>query len=120
MQVMVKHAKSVKVLIGNSTSVLYTQSESLKDALAEAGLALGSDDRVEPTLDTPVTNGMTAKLVRVGGREFTEKQPVTHKTVFKPDDSLSGWDTRVVPGNDGVHFTQYHVVIEDGEERQKS
>jgi 3D (Asp-Asp-Asp) domain-containing protein len=62
---------------------------------------------------------MTARLVRVAGRSFFEKEPVKRKTVFKPDESLSGSQSRVVQGHDGVRQREYRVVIEDGVEREK-
>ncbi len=118
-QVTVKHASAINLHIGDTTRVLYTQVLTLKDALAEVGLTLGSDDRVEPGLDTPVTNDMSARLVRVTGREILESDPLTHKTVFKPDETLAGTATRTVQGHDGVHVRQYRMVIEDGVEKQK-
>jgi uncharacterized protein YabE (DUF348 family)/3D (Asp-Asp-Asp) domain-containing protein len=119
MEVQIKHAKAVNLRVGNSTTLLYTHSQTLKDTLAEAGLALGPDDRVEPAPEVAVTNGMTARLVRVGGRTLIEKDPVKRKTVFKPDESLSGSGSRVVQGKDGVTHREYRVVIEDGVEREK-
>lgn len=119
LEVQIKHAKALNIRIGNSTSVLYTQTQTLRDALAEAGLTLGGDDRVEPSPDVAVTNGMTARLVRVGGRSFVEKEPVKKKTVFKPDENLSGSGSRVVQGHDGVVQREYRVVIEDGVEKEK-
>jgi uncharacterized protein YabE (DUF348 family)/3D (Asp-Asp-Asp) domain-containing protein len=119
MEVTIKHAKAVNLRIGNSTSVLYTQSQTLKETLAEAGLALGPDDRVEPSPEVVVTNGMTARLVRVGGRSFIEKEPVKRRTVFKPDESLTGSNTRIAQGKDGVLQREYRVVIEDGVEKEK-
>jgi uncharacterized protein YabE (DUF348 family) len=118
-EVTIKHAKAVNLRVGDRTSVLYTQSASLREALAEAGLRLGPDDRVEPAADAAVSHGMTARLVRVAGRSFIEKEPVKHKTVFKPDESLSGSGSRVVSGSDGVLQREYRVVIEDGVEKEK-
>jgi uncharacterized protein YabE (DUF348 family)/3D (Asp-Asp-Asp) domain-containing protein len=119
MRVTVKHAKAVTLVVGNTSIVVYTQKAQLKDTLAEAGLRLGSDDRVEPGVEAAVTDGMTARLVRVGGRELSEREAVTKKTVFKPDESLSGNNYRVVTGRDGVRTRQYRVVIEDGQEKEK-
>ena len=119
MEVQIRHAKTVNLRVGNSTSVLYTHSQTLKETLAEAGLALGADDRVEPSPEIAVTNGMTARLVRVGGRSLIEKEPVKRRTVFKPDESLSGSGSRVVQGKDGVIQREYRVVIEDGLEKEK-
>lgn len=119
MEVRIKHAKKLSLRVGNSTTVIYTQTNTLKEALAEAGLTLGTDDRVEPGQDTVLTNDMSARLVRVGGRSIIEKEPIKHKTVFKPDDSLGGTKTRIVEGHDGVQQHEYRVTIEDGVEKKR-
>jgi uncharacterized protein YabE (DUF348 family)/3D (Asp-Asp-Asp) domain-containing protein len=119
MGVTVKHARAVTLLLGKEEHTIYTQRPLLKEALADIGMTLASDDRIEPGLDTLVTEGMTAKLVRVGGREFTEKETVTKKTEFKPDANLSGNSYRVVQGHDGVRTRSYRIVIEDGIEKEK-
>jgi uncharacterized protein YabE (DUF348 family)/3D (Asp-Asp-Asp) domain-containing protein len=119
-EIEVKHAKAINLRTGASTRVIYTHQESLRDALAEAGFALGEEDRVEPSIEALVANGMTARLVRVAGRTFTEKEVVQRKTVFQPDESLTGYATRVVPGKDGVSVKEFKVVIEDGVERSRT
>jgi uncharacterized protein YabE (DUF348 family)/3D (Asp-Asp-Asp) domain-containing protein len=119
-EVVVDHAAAVTVRIGNSSQVIYTHQKLLKNALAEAGLDLGPDDRVEPSVDSDVFNGMTARLVRVTGRSIVEREDVPRRTVFKPDDSLQGSQTRIVQGHDGVHLTEYRIVIEDGVETERT
>lgn len=118
-EVTVKHASAVTIRIGESSRVVYTHQKLLKDALAESGLTLGGEDRVEPGLDADVRNGMTARLVRVAGRAFIERDNVPRKTVFKPDESLQGAQSRIVQGRDGVHLTEYRIVIEDGVETER-
>jgi 3D (Asp-Asp-Asp) domain-containing protein len=63
---------------------------------------------------------MTARLVRVAGRTFSERETIKKKTVFKPDEGLQGFATRRVEGNDGTQVREYRVVIEDGVEREKT
>jgi 3D (Asp-Asp-Asp) domain-containing protein len=63
---------------------------------------------------------MTARLVRVSGREFTEREVITKKTVFKPDSTLAPFETKVVQGHDGTKLRQYRVAIEDGREVEKT
>lgn len=120
MQVEVKHAKAIQLRTGAGVHVLYTQKTTLREALAEVGLLLGEDDRVEPSLEAAVANNMAARLVRVTGQRFYEREPVVRKTVFKPDEALTGMDTRRVQGKDGVQVREYRIVIEDGVETEKS
>ena len=120
MEVEIEHAKAFSLQTGEGTQVLYTHADSLAEALAEIGLFLKGDDRVEPSASTPVTNGMNARLVRVAGSNFIERLPVLQRTVFRPDEALSGSDTRRVEGSDGVRLTEYRIVIEDGAEVQRT
>jgi uncharacterized protein YabE (DUF348 family)/3D (Asp-Asp-Asp) domain-containing protein len=118
-QVSVEHAAALTIRTGDSSRVVYTHQSLLSDALAEAGLALGAEDRVEPSVDAAVYNGMTARLVRVAGRQLVEREDVARKTVFKPDETLQGSASRVVQGHDGVKIREYRIVIEDGVETER-
>jgi uncharacterized protein YabE (DUF348 family) len=120
MQVEVSHAKAINLRLGDQTQVIYSQAETLEEALAEAGYTFGPDDRVEPALSVAVTNDMDARLVRVSGQAFFEREDVIHKTVFKADDSLTGTETRRIEGQDGVRVTEYKIVIEDGVETERT
>jgi len=120
MQVQVRHAKAINLRLGESTTVIYSQKESLEEALAEAGFHFGADDRVEPALGVSVTNGMYARLVRVTGQSYFEREPVKHKTVFKPDNTLEGTATRRIEGKDGFLATEFKIVIEDGVEKERT
>lgn len=119
MTISVAHAKSMIVRVGDDSDQFYTQAKTVGDALSNEGYSLGPDDRVQPPLDTTVTDGMLVRLVRVSGRTFTERSTIEHKTVFKPDDSLSGTQTRVVQGHDGTKVREYRVAIEDGVEQER-
>ena len=80
---------------------------------------LGADDRVEPALDAAVSNGMTARLVRVAGRRFNERETVERQTVLKPDEDLQATGTRR-SGQRRRAVREYKIVIEDGVEREKT
>jgi uncharacterized protein YabE (DUF348 family)/3D (Asp-Asp-Asp) domain-containing protein len=120
MQVQVKHAKAINLRTGSNVRTIYTQKPTLREALAEIGITVGEDDRVEPDADAAVSNNMTARLVRVTGQTLYEREPVRRKTVLKLDDSMSGYHTRRVEGRDGVRVDEYRIVIEDGVESEKT
>jgi uncharacterized protein YabE (DUF348 family)/3D (Asp-Asp-Asp) domain-containing protein len=119
LQIEVARARLVTLRAGSVSRQIYTHKSTLGEALAAAGFSLTGQDRVEPGLETPVTDGMSARLVRVEGRTYVEKETFAHKTVFRPDENLGGANTRVVPGNDGVKLREYRLVIEDGVEKSR-
>lgn len=119
MEVQVKHARAITLRTGTTSQIIYTHKTSVGEALAEAGMRLGAEDRVEPGLDAEVRHGMTVRLVRVVGRSFIERETIVRRTVFEPDEELQGTATRTVQGRDGVRFREFRVVIEDGVERER-
>ena len=119
MQIEVSHAKAIHLRLGEQSQVIYSQAETLEAALLEAGYRFGPDDRVEPALSVAVTNDMVARIVRVTGQAFFEREDVIHITVFSPDDSLTGPQTRRIEGHDGVRIMEYEIVIEDGVEIER-
>jgi uncharacterized protein YabE (DUF348 family)/3D (Asp-Asp-Asp) domain-containing protein len=120
MEVSIDHATTFTLRIGESTRTFYTHQQTLEAALAEAGLTFGPEDRVDPPLSVAVTDGMEARIVRVTGRPFYETETIGHVTVFAPDESLSGTQTRRVAGSDGQLVTEYRIGIEDGVEVEKT
>jgi uncharacterized protein YabE (DUF348 family)/3D (Asp-Asp-Asp) domain-containing protein len=120
MHVEVKHARAINLRSGNAVTTLYTQKTTLREALAEVGLTLGDEDRVEPGLDALVSNNMDARLVRVSGQSFFDRTTVERKTVLKADPSLSAGQTRRVNGTDGTLVKEYKLVIEDGVETERT
>jgi 3D (Asp-Asp-Asp) domain-containing protein len=120
MEVRIEHASTFTLHIGDTSRVFYTHQETLEAALAEVGLTFGPEDRVDPPLSVAVTDGMEARIVRVSGRPFYERQPVEHVTVFQPDTSLTGTETYRVEGSDGELVTEYRIRIEDGVEVEKT
>jgi uncharacterized protein YabE (DUF348 family)/3D (Asp-Asp-Asp) domain-containing protein len=119
MRVEVLHAREVTIRVGSSSRTVRTQKQTIGEVLLEAGYQIGQDDRVEPAIDARVFDGISARLVRVAGRSLVERQELKHKTVFKPDEGLSGTNTRIVQGRDGLLLREFRIVIEDGVEREK-
>ncbi len=120
MQIEVSHAKAINLRLGEHAQLIYSQAGTLGEALLEAGYNFSPEDRVEPALDVAVTNDMVARIVRVSGQSFFEREDLIHKTVFAPDDGLSGLETRRIEGHGGVRITEYQIVIEDGIETERT
>src|SRR5690606_10857839 len=105
MEVSIEHATTFKLHIGETSRTFFTHETTLEAALAESGLTFGPDDRIEPPLSATVTDGLEARVIRVTGRPIFESETVEHVTVFKPDPTLSGTQTRRIEGSDGQLVT---------------
>ena len=55
---------SVNIYDGENVKVVKTQRQTVGEVIEEAGITLGNFDKVEPGLDTPVSQGMDIKIFR--------------------------------------------------------
>lgn len=62
---------------------LTTASATVGDAVQNAGIVLGPNDRILPALSAPVTNGLRIVIRHVRIETQNETQPIPFKTVFK-------------------------------------
>ena len=85
------------------------------DLLAENGIELDGDDRVNPTLGTVLSNNLLIFITRVGVSDETERESIDYKTVKKSDPDLEKGKTRIgQAGKAGVRKKTFHVVRENG------
>jgi 3D (Asp-Asp-Asp) domain-containing protein len=115
LQVRVQHASEVVVTLPEGKSVLYTLDGTVGDAMANSGIALPGDYRLDPPEDTLVSAGMSVHVIAVSEEQEIETERIESETVYEPDDSLPFGEHRVVQGQDGVHYRRYSLVYENGE-----
>ncbi len=90
-------------------------SLTVGELLETYNVMLVGDDRVEPSRDTKLVNGMTPTVVRVGGEIQQEVEPIPFTEQRQPDPTLPIGQTRVAQnGVDGVMTLTYKVTIENG------
>jgi len=111
-----RHAKPVTVSLPNDHQVLYTFERTVGDALAAAGIALPQGAFTDPPLDTPVTAGMSVRVVQLSASRTEEREYIESSTVYRIDPNLGPGETRTVKGNDGVRVRRYDVVYVNGQE----
>lgn len=113
LEIHVEHAEAVTVTLPGSKIVLYTLTDTVGEALAEAGIALPEDSRLEPPAETAITVGMFVHVIRVSEELLLEEEYLESSTVYKPDSSLPPGETRRVEGHDGVLYRQYRILYEN-------
>lgn len=105
----------VQIQVNGQVLDLLTSAATVGDLLAEAGVRLGEQDRVEPGLGDPVTGNLQVRVVRVVERLATEAQVLPFATVRREDPDLVAGETREVrPGTPGETRLVYREVWEDG------
>lgn len=97
-----------------------TQAATVADALSDAGVALGSLDRVEPPLETPLYDNIQIGITRVSEDVEVEEDIAPYDTVFVADPNLPIDTQEVVDaGANGITRSRYRVRYENGEETNR-
>jgi len=108
---------NVTLVADGETRKLATGALTVRDLLAEAGVALDEDDRVTPAEPTFIEDGLTIRIIRVEKHTEIEQRelPFDRRTVR--DATIPAGETRLLePGITGVEELTYRVTLEDGVE----
>lgn len=105
------HTVTVSIVDGkNPIRNVDTTKATVGEALAAAGITLGSDDRIIPKPQTPIAAGQKIVITRVHFKTQTETQPIPFKTVFKMSREVApGHIQEGHKGMDGVLTRTYHT-----------
>lgn len=113
----IKRAVNVKIRIDDMDVDLLSSEENIGSMILAEGITLGENDRVEPGIETKLTEGMDIKVVRVNNRTITEVVPIPFKEVVKANKSLSNTKRQVTKeGRNGEKEISTKVTYEDGVE----
>ncbi|OGO52154.1 MAG: hypothetical protein A2148_09735, partial [Chloroflexi bacterium RBG_16_68_14] len=115
LEVHVEHAAQVVVTLPEGKEILYSLAETVGEALAEGGVQLPPDYRLDPPAETPVAPGMAIHVIGISEEQVQEMERIESHTVYQPDSSLAWGESRVVSGQDGVLYRQYRVVYENSQ-----
>lgn len=112
----IKRAFTVSVESDGETKKLAIANGTVADALAKAGIKLGEDDKVVPSLDTALTGFTKIKIFRVKYDTKLEKQSVPYETeIIKSSDMFVDESEIVTKGVDGEKLVFYTEKYVDGE-----
>jgi len=105
------------IKVDGSRQTLTTEATTVRDALDEAGVELGSLDRVDPDLYVQLESGLTIVVTRVTEEVEVEREtiPFEHETVV--NEALAAGQTRLAQlGANGESEISIRVVYENGQE----
>ena len=111
---------SFTVKVDGASQDITTDQPTLGDALREAGVVLGADDKVSASLSERVENGSVVTIVRVSTTTISEDAVDAHETSEIEDPELARGE-RVVEteGVDGLSVNTYEVTLEDDVETSR-
>jgi len=117
MNVVVRHATPVTVVLGGAKNRLNVVGQTVADALVAAGVDPASNTTVVPSLDTSLTAGMTISAPDCFSRVNAVTQPVAFKIEERADRTLPRGTRKVVtPGADGSILRVYRSLVVGGVE----
>jgi len=117
MRVYIRRARPVKITVDGRTLKSRTRRQTVAEVLAEQGITLIGRDYVEPDLDTPVTDDMRIRVVRVQEAVAIEQEPIPFETAWQPDAEMELDQRRLMQeGADGVTRRRLRMIYHDGQE----
>jgi uncharacterized protein YabE (DUF348 family)/3D (Asp-Asp-Asp) domain-containing protein len=117
MHVYVSYARRITVRTGDDKADLFTQAQTVGDALRGTGYDLQPEDIVTPARTKPVTNGMVIGLATIRDVKQSRDTPIPYATVYQYDSSQADGTTLVTqPGADGYVHHEYTVKQINGRE----
>jgi uncharacterized protein YabE (DUF348 family) len=114
LEVHVEHASELVVTLPEGKSTVYTVAPTVGEALAESGVSLPADYRLDPPAETVVSAGLAVHVIGISQQQELETERIQSYVVYEPDPGLPPGTQRVVSGQDGVDYRQYTMVYEDG------
>ena len=114
-------AQSVTIRVDGEDRPLLTGVSTVREALDEAGVTVGPDDRVEPDLYVELRDGMTIHVIRLQQEIIVERETVPYRQQTIKSEALAAGEQRLLQGgkNGEVEVT-YRVQFEDGVEVSRS
>jgi hypothetical protein len=117
-------ANDISVIIhmdGDSQAVALPAGSTVTQALQSAGVTIGNLDKADPPLYTVLSDGDSVTLIRVEEKFETEEVVIPFERQVVRNESLPDGETRLVQaGVNGLQELTYRIVLEDGEETNRS
>ncbi|MEA3334390.1 MAG: ubiquitin-like domain-containing protein [Chloroflexota bacterium] len=115
-QIFLDRSKPVSVRSGDGIWRTRTRAATVSDLLTENGLVLAGLDRVEPSLETVVTDDLEVTITQVEHRFDVEEEVTPYSTIWQADPELEIDQRRMEnEGVRGIQRWRYRTVLEDDE-----
>ncbi|MBI3360093.1 MAG: G5 domain-containing protein [Chloroflexi bacterium] len=112
---------NVSITADGQTQTVTTAGPTVREALAQAAIALGKDDKIMPPEFTAVGEGLAIKVIRVTEKLDVEQTVLPFERQTVKNEGLPEGETRLLQiGVNGVQETTYRTVYEDGVQVSRS
>ncbi len=115
MKVFIKRAFSVNIDLDGKSQKVFLSKGTVADAIEKAGITLGDDDIVTPSLNTVVDGFTNIRIFRVTYETKSEKQPIPYETKIIPSADMYVDEEKIVTqGVQGEKHVFYTAKYVDG------
>jgi uncharacterized protein YabE (DUF348 family) len=115
LHVYIDRSVPVAVQVDGRTLRTRTHREKVGEVLADLGVVLTGQDYTSPTIDAPLGEDATVRVVRVAERFLIEQEPIPFDTVWQGDPDLEiDYQHVMQDGAPGVLERRLRVRYEDG------
>ena len=116
-RLVIRKGRTFSVSVDGNVEIVTTTKKTVREAFEEAGIMITEVDRVEPSLDDTVQEGMQVDVYRVLNQQITVDEEIPFKSSEVSDSSLDKGKTRIkVKGQNGLKRAVYNITTENGVE----
>lgn len=113
--VIIRKGRSVILELDGTSSVAYASKKNVAEFLSLAGVEIGAEDIVTPSLDSNLKEGDMVKIIRVTREEKVTTERIPFSEVKVEDNNLYVGETAVrQEGADGTKEVTTAVIYHDG------
>lgn len=116
-KIYVKRAVKVKVNVDGKNLSIDSAEDNVEDMLSSEKISVKEFDKVSPSREAPLKNGMKVVVTRVETKLIKENKTIECPTVVKNDDNLTKGTRKIIQqGSNGEKEVAVRVVYENGKE----
>ncbi len=119
-RLIIRKSRNFTLSIDGNIEIITTTKKTIREAFEEAGISLGSLDRVVPEADSEVREDMHVSVFRVVNQEVTVDEEIPFESREVSDSSLEKGKTRIkTKGTNGLKRVTYSITTENGVETMR-
>lgn len=116
-KITIKKAVNVKVEVDGKTIEVQSAEADVEKLLEVEGFGVQDFDKVSPSKDALITDGLDIVVVRVDSKVLKESKAIDYSTVVKKDNDMEQGVSKVLQeGQSGEKEIATRVIYEDGKE----
>lgn len=119
-KILIKRAVKVAVDVDGKQISIQSSEDNVEKMLQAEGLGLQEFDKVSPSKDMALKDGLKVVVTRVQTKDVKEVKPIDYTTTIKNDEEMEEGNKKVVQeGQPGEKETVTRIIYENGKEVSK-